>query len=273
MRVCAAPSTPARCSTWWRTRWRPAHAVQVECRRMGGGFGGKESQSAVFACVAAMAAARLQRPGQAARGPRRRLSHHRPPALFHYALQAAYDANGRILAAEVDMVSRAGHSADLSGPVMTRALCHFDNCLLAAAPGPARLLGQDPHAEQHRVPRLRRAAGRHRRGTAPRLGGAAAGPGPAGGAPRQLLRQGPVQRHSVRPGGGRQHHPRTGGPTGCQQRLRSTPRRHRRIQCRQPGAEEGPGAHAAEVRHLASTWCTSTRPVRWCTCTPTAACS
>jgi hypothetical protein len=57
MKVWCSPSTPARCSTWWRTRWAwPAHAVQVECRRMGGGFGGKESQSALFACVAALAA-------------------------------------------------------------------------------------------------------------------------------------------------------------------------------------------------------------------------
>jgi xanthine dehydrogenase large subunit len=40
----------------------PAHLVQVSCRRMGGGFGGKESQSALFACVAALAARRLNRP-------------------------------------------------------------------------------------------------------------------------------------------------------------------------------------------------------------------
>src|SRR5574337_1320147 len=39
-----------------------AHQVLVECRRMGGGFGGKESQSALFACVAAVAARRLNRP-------------------------------------------------------------------------------------------------------------------------------------------------------------------------------------------------------------------
>ena len=39
-----------------------AHHVQVECRRMGGGFGGKESQSALFACVAAVAAKKLKRP-------------------------------------------------------------------------------------------------------------------------------------------------------------------------------------------------------------------
>ena len=39
-----------------------AHDVHVECRRMGGGFGGKESQSAIFACVASVAAAKLKRP-------------------------------------------------------------------------------------------------------------------------------------------------------------------------------------------------------------------
>ena len=106
---------------------RPAHAVQVVCRRMGGGFGGKESQSAVFACVAAIAAARLQRPVKLRvdRDDDFLITGRRH--CFHYALQAGFDAQGRILAAEVDMVSRAGHSADLSGPVMTRALCHFDN--------------------------------------------------------------------------------------------------------------------------------------------------
>jgi len=106
---------------------RPAHAVQVECRRMGGGFGGKESQSALFACVAAIAAARLQRPVKL------RLDRDDDFLItgrrhcFHYEAEVGFDDEGRILGAEVTMVSRAGHSADLSGPVMTRALCHFDN--------------------------------------------------------------------------------------------------------------------------------------------------
>ncbi len=106
---------------------RPAHAVQVECRRMGGGFGGKESQSALFACVAAVAAVRL--------GKAVKLRVDRDDDFlitgrrhcFHYDAEIGYDDAGRILGAEVTMVSRAGHSADLSGPVMTRALCHFDN--------------------------------------------------------------------------------------------------------------------------------------------------
>ena len=104
-----------------------AHDVHVECRRMGGGFGGKESQSALFACVAAVAAARLKRPVKL------RLDRDDDFMItgrrhgFWYAYEVGYDDDGRILGAEISMVSNAGHSADLSGPVMTRALCHFDN--------------------------------------------------------------------------------------------------------------------------------------------------
>ncbi len=106
---------------------RPAHAVQVECRRMGGGFGGKESQSALFACVAAIGAARLKRPVKLRvdRDDDFMVTGRRH--CFHYEVEVGHDDEGRILGAEVTMVSRAGHSADLSGPVMTRALCHFDN--------------------------------------------------------------------------------------------------------------------------------------------------
>jgi xanthine dehydrogenase large subunit len=104
-----------------------AHHVQVECRRMGGGFGGKESQSAPFACIAAVAARKLNRPVKL------RLDRDDDFLItgrrhcFWYEYEVGYDDEGRVLGAEITMVSRAGHSADLSGPVMTRALCHFDN--------------------------------------------------------------------------------------------------------------------------------------------------
>ena len=106
---------------------RPANAVQVECRRMGGGFGGKESQSAVFACCAAVAAAKLNRPVKLRvdRDDDFLVTGRRHG--FFFDAEVGYDDAGRILGAEVSMVSNAGHSADLSGPVMTRALCHFDN--------------------------------------------------------------------------------------------------------------------------------------------------
>ena len=103
------------------------HDVHVECRRMGGGFGGKESQSAIFACVASVAAARLKRPVKLRldRDDDFMITGRRH--CFWYEYEAGYDDEGRVLGAEITMVSRAGHSADLSGPVMTRALCHFDN--------------------------------------------------------------------------------------------------------------------------------------------------
>jgi xanthine dehydrogenase large subunit len=104
-----------------------AHQVQVECRRMGGGFGGKESQSALFACVAALAAKKLDRPVKLRpdRDDDFLITGRRH--CFHYEYEVGYDDAGRVLGAELTMVSRAGFSADLSAPVMTRAICHVDN--------------------------------------------------------------------------------------------------------------------------------------------------
>jgi xanthine dehydrogenase large subunit len=103
-----------------------SHHVQVECRRMGGGFGGKESQSALFACVAAIAARKLNRPVKLRldRDDDFMITGRRH--CFHYEYEVGYDDEGRVLGAELTMVSRAGFSAD-PGPVMTRAICHFDN--------------------------------------------------------------------------------------------------------------------------------------------------
>ncbi len=104
-----------------------SHAVLVECRRMGGGFGGKESQSALFACIAAIAARRLNRPVKLRpdRDDDFMITGRRHGFEFDYAVGC--DAAGRILGAEVTMICNAGFSADLSPPVMTRAICHFDN--------------------------------------------------------------------------------------------------------------------------------------------------
>ena len=105
----------------------PSHAVVVECRRMGGGFGGKESQSALWAACAAVSAARLKRPVKlrADRDDDMMVTGKRH--CFYYEYEIGYDDQGLITAAKVQMVTRAGFSADLSAPVATRAICHFDN--------------------------------------------------------------------------------------------------------------------------------------------------
>ncbi|WP_321884355.1 xanthine dehydrogenase molybdopterin binding subunit [Paraburkholderia bannensis] len=104
-----------------------SHNVLVECRRMGGGFGGKESQSGIFACCAALAAWKLLCPVKLRpdRDDDMMITGKRHD--FHYTYEVGYDDQGTIEGVSVDMTSRCGFSADLSGPVMTRAVCHFDN--------------------------------------------------------------------------------------------------------------------------------------------------
>ncbi|MBW4035329.1 MAG: xanthine dehydrogenase molybdopterin binding subunit [Proteobacteria bacterium] len=106
--------------------WR-SHQVLVECRRMGGGFGGKESQSGLFACCASIAAARLGRPVKLRldRDDDFIMTGRRHP--FEYDYDVAFDDDGRITGIEATLIANGGHSADLSGAVMTRALCHLDN--------------------------------------------------------------------------------------------------------------------------------------------------
>ena len=104
-----------------------AHQVVVEMRRMGGGFGGKESQSALFCCVAALGAHLTARPVKLRLDRDDDMTITGKRHCFDYAFEAGFEPNGRIVAARVEMITRAGFSADLSAPVATRAVCHFDN--------------------------------------------------------------------------------------------------------------------------------------------------
>ena len=101
--------------------------VVVEMRRMGGGFGGKESQSAIFACIAAVAAYRLQCPVKLRLDRDDDMSITGKRHGFEFAYEVGYDEQGLIQAAKIEMAAQAGFSADLTGPVVTRAVCHFDN--------------------------------------------------------------------------------------------------------------------------------------------------
>ncbi len=120
----------------------PLHHIVVQCRRMGGGFGGKESQSGLWAALAALCAAHLKRPVKlrADRDDDMLVTGKRH--CFYYEYEVAYDDSGRILGAKVEMVTRAGFSADLSAPVATRAMCHFDNTYYLAAADIIALCGK-----------------------------------------------------------------------------------------------------------------------------------
>jgi len=104
-----------------------SHDVVVQCRRMGGGFGGKETQAALIACAAAVAAWRTKRPVKLRldRDDDMIVTGKRHEFLADY--DVGFDAEGRILALDVMMASRCGYSMDLSAAVNDRAVCHVDN--------------------------------------------------------------------------------------------------------------------------------------------------
>ena len=106
--------------------WR-SHQIRVECRRMGGAFGGKESQSAQWACLAALLAVRTGHPVKLRLDRDDDMTATGKRHGFQYRWESAFDADGRILGFKVEMASHCGYSADLSGPVNDRAICHIDN--------------------------------------------------------------------------------------------------------------------------------------------------
>ena len=103
------------------------HAVTVKVRRMGGGFGGKETQMNIFCAVAAIAAKRWNRPVKLRpdRDDDMRATGKRHDFIVDY--DVGFDHSGRIEAVDAKLAARCGYSADLSGPVTDRALFHTDN--------------------------------------------------------------------------------------------------------------------------------------------------
>ncbi|MCW5720526.1 MAG: xanthine dehydrogenase molybdopterin binding subunit, partial [Devosia sp.] len=103
------------------------HAVTIEVRRMGGGFGGKETQGNLFAAVAALAAKKWNRACKIRpdRDDDMQATGKRHDFVVDY--DVGYDETGKILAVDAVYGARAGFSSDLSGPVTDRALFHSDN--------------------------------------------------------------------------------------------------------------------------------------------------
>jgi len=103
------------------------HAVRVECRRMGGGFGGKETQAGHLAVWASVAAYKFKRPVKLRldRDDDFLVTGKRHPFAYEYS--AGFDDTGRLTALKLQMAVNCGFSADLSGPVADRAIFHSDN--------------------------------------------------------------------------------------------------------------------------------------------------
>ncbi len=105
----------------------PHAAVTVNMRRMGGGFGGKETQGNLFAAVAAIAATKFRKAVKIRPDRDDDFSITGKRHDFVVSYDVGYDDEGRIGAVAATFAARAGYSAHLSGPVTDRALFHCDN--------------------------------------------------------------------------------------------------------------------------------------------------
>jgi xanthine dehydrogenase large subunit len=117
----------------------PYHRVVCVVKRMGGAFGGKESQAAPFAVYAALVATKTRRPARLvlSKDDDMRITGKRNP--FQNTYQVGFDAAGRILALDVSMHSDGGAYTDLSPAIMERAMLHLDNAYYLPN---ARVVGQ-----------------------------------------------------------------------------------------------------------------------------------
>jgi xanthine dehydrogenase large subunit len=102
--------------------------ITVEVRRMGGAFGGKETQAALFAAAAALVADKTGRPAKfrCDRDDDMILTGKRHD--FEVEYEVGFDGEGRVLAARISLASRCGATLDLSSAINDRAMFHADNC-------------------------------------------------------------------------------------------------------------------------------------------------
>ncbi|MHA7880388.1 MAG: xanthine dehydrogenase molybdopterin binding subunit [Saccharospirillum sp.] len=114
------------------------HKVTVDVRRMGGGFGGKETQAAQWACLAAILARRSGRAVKLRLPRSQDMSTTGKRHPFHNHWRLAADDTGRLLAAHIDIHGNCGYSPDLSNAIVDRAMFHTDN---AYALPQARIIG------------------------------------------------------------------------------------------------------------------------------------
>ncbi|KAI5635560.1 molybdopterin-binding domain of aldehyde dehydrogenase domain-containing protein [Phthorimaea operculella] len=105
----------------------PMNRIVARVKRMGGGFGGKESRGMLVSLPVALAAHKLQRPVRCMldRDEDMIMTGTRHPFLIKY--KVAVSKEGKIQGANVYIYNNGGYSFDLSGPVVERAMFHFEN--------------------------------------------------------------------------------------------------------------------------------------------------
>ena len=109
------------------------HKITVDVPRMGGGFGGKETQGAHYAALAALGARATRRPVKVwlNRDEDMQLTGKRHP--FYSRYEAGYSAEGQLLGLRVESYADGGWSLDLSRSILDRCLFHLDNAYYVPA--------------------------------------------------------------------------------------------------------------------------------------------
>lgn len=106
---------------------KPQNHVTVDIKRLGGGFGGKESQATAWACIAALATYHTGRPAQVRFKREEDMQYTGKRHAFESYYKVAFDYEGKILAYEIELNSNCGAVADASTSILERAMLHAEN--------------------------------------------------------------------------------------------------------------------------------------------------
>ena len=106
----------------------PAAKISSKVRRLGGGFGGKESQPTIYAAIAALGAYIVEKPVKLRLNRKDDMASSGKRHDFEVKYSVGFDKKGKIKGLDITLLSNAGNVCDLSAPVMSRALTHLDNC-------------------------------------------------------------------------------------------------------------------------------------------------
>ncbi|BGP22254.1 xanthine dehydrogenase/oxidase [Rhodotorula toruloides] len=128
MEIIASTQDPTGTQRWVaQATGVPRNRIVAKSKRMGGGFGGKESRTAMLSAVCAVAAKKLRRPVRCMleRHEDIKISGQRHPFLVEW--KVGFTKEGKLTALDADLYANGGYSLDISGGVADRAIAHADN--------------------------------------------------------------------------------------------------------------------------------------------------
>ena len=229
----------------------PSHAVTVEIRRMGGGFGGKETQGNQFAALAAIAAKKHRPRGQDPARPRRRHDRDRQAARFRRRLRGRLRRRGPHPRRRLSSMRRAAASRPTCPGRSPTARCSTATTPISGR----RCMRSRRRSTPTRCPTRPFAASAGRRAWSAPSASSTRWPSRSArtrSRSASSISTAPTrpQRHALSPDGRGQHHPAHRRGAGGERGLCAAAARDRRLQRQQPHRQARARADAGEVRHL-----------------------